>query len=72
MKNIKKPTEAGMLCMIDCDMFHSFMKNTWVGDLGALSHITNNDTGHYNVTIINESVQGHSGNMPATKRASYI
>ena len=42
----KKPTEAGMLSTIDENTFHLFTKKTWIGDSGALCHVTNNDTGH--------------------------
>ena len=30
-----------------------FTKNTWIRDLGASCHITNNDTGFYDITDIN-------------------
>ena len=45
-----------------------FMKNTWIGDLGASCHITNDDSGLYAITIIDESFQGISGIMPAVKK----
>ena len=41
----KVPIEAGMMCIIDGEMLFLLMKNTWIGDLGASNHITNNDTG---------------------------
>ena len=44
------------------------MKNTWIGDLGASCHITNDDSGLYAITIIDESFQGISGIMPAVKK----
>ena len=30
MENVKMPMEAGMLCTIDGETFHLFMKNTWI------------------------------------------
>ena len=68
MEDVKQPSEAGLICTIDGDTFFSFMKNTWIGDSGASCHITNNDTGLYDVMDINESIQGSSGIMPATKK----
>ena len=65
------PTKTGMLYTIDRDAFHSFMKNTWIGNLGVSCHITNHDTGFYDIKKINESVQGILGNMSATKKASF-
>ena len=50
--------EAGVLCMIDGETFHLFMKNTWIGNLGASCHITNDETGLYDVTEINKLVEG--------------
>ena len=31
-----------------------FTTNTWIGDTGATSHMTNNDKGFMNVQVINE------------------
>ena len=56
-----------MMCTIDDDTFFSFTKNTWIGDSGVSCHITNNNTGLYDITNIDESIQGSSGIMPATK-----
>ena len=61
-------SEAGMMCTIDGDRFYSFTKNTWIRDSGASYHITNNDTGMYDITNINESIQGNSSIMPAMKK----
>ena len=43
----------------------------WIGDLGSLCHITNDDNHVFNAIDIDESIQGSSGIMPATKKASY-
>ena len=43
MENVKKPVEAGILCMIQ-----------GIGDLGASCHITNNDIGLYDITDIHK------------------
>ena len=48
-------TEAGMMCTIDVEMFFSFGKNAWIQDLGTLCHLSNNDSGLYNITNINKS-----------------
>ena len=68
MEDVKWPSEAGMMCTIDGNTFFSFMKNTWIGDLGASCHITNNDDGMYDIININKSIQGSSGIMLATKK----
>ena len=44
-EDVKQPSEAGMMCTINGNTFFSFTKNTWIGDLGASCHITNDDTG---------------------------
>ena len=44
--------------------------NMWISDLGALCHITNDDSGMYDVTDINELVEDSSGSMPITKEAN--
>ena len=67
-ENVKKPMEAGMLCMIDGTTFHSFMKNMWIGDSGASCHNTNNYKSLHDVMNINKLVQGSSGNMSTTKK----
>ena len=56
MKNVKKPTEAIILCTIDGETFHSFTKNTWIGNSGASCHTTIDDTVLYDITEINKSV----------------
>ena len=67
VENVKKPTEAGMVCTIDDDILFLFMENTWIRYSGALSHTMNDDIGLFNVIDINESIQGSSRNMLATK-----
>ena len=69
MEKVKKPMEAGMLHTIDGETLHSFTKNTWINDSGASCHITNENTGLYNV--VNKLVQGSSGNTSATKRGKF-
>ena len=63
--SVKRPSEAGMMCIIDG---HSFTKNTWIGDSGVSCHITNDKHGMYDVIDIDESIQGSSSIMPATKK----
>ena len=67
-ENFKKPMKAGMLHTVDGEIFYLFTKNMWIGDSGTLCHITNNDTGLYNVTKINKSIEGSVGSMSATKK----
>ena len=45
-----------MMCTIDGQSFDKFTKNSWIGNLGASCHITNNGTELYYVTNINELV----------------
>ena len=59
----KTPPEEGTLCIVNHETFHFFAKKC-----GDLCHIINKDTGLYDVTDIDESVQGSSGNMFATKK----
>ena len=58
--------EAGILCTIDGETFHSIAKNTWIDNSGASCHITNNNTGLYDITEINKLVQGILGIISAT------
>ena len=68
VKDVKQFSQAGMMCTIDGDTFYSFTKHTWIGDLGASCHITNNNTGMIGVTDIDELIQGSSSIMPATEK----
>ena len=54
--NFKKTMEAGTLCTIVSETFYSLTKNTWISNLGASWHITNNDTGFNDIHNINKSV----------------
>ena len=60
-----------MLCTINDETFHLFTKNTWIGDSGASCYIINDITGVYDVTDINKSVQGCSGNVSSMKKVNY-
>ena len=64
----EKNTENGMMCTIDGTSFHLFTKNTWIGDSGASCYITNDEHGMYDITEIDELIQGSSGIMPTTKK----
>ena len=68
MDNEKQSSEAGMMCTINGDTFYSFTINTWIGDSCASCHIINDDSGMYDITDIDESTQGSSSIMPATKK----
>ena len=57
-----------MSCMIDGETFHLLTKNMKISDLDASCHITNYDTGLYDIIEINKSVKGSLGNMFATKK----
>ena len=56
------------MCTINGDTFFSFMKNMWIGDLGASCHIMNDDTILFDIIAIKKLIQGSSGIMPATKK----
>ena len=55
-------------CTVDGESFFTFTKNTQIGDAGTSRHITNNDTVMYNITGIDELLEGSSGNMKVTKK----
>ena len=57
-----------MMCTIDGETFHTFTKNTWIGNSGTSCHITHNDNGHFKVTEIHELIQGSLGSLPAIKK----
>ena len=56
-EDVKQPLEAGLMCT-----------NTWIRDSGESCHITNDDTGLYDIIDIDESIQGSSSIMPAMKK----
>ena len=68
MKDVKQPSEAGMMCTIERDTFYLFTKNTSIGGSSALCHITNDNTGLFDVIDINELIQGSFTIMPTTKK----
>ena len=68
-EDVKQLSEAGMICTINGNTFFSFTKNTQNRDSGTSCHITNNNTGLYDIINIDKSIQGSSGIMPATKKA---
>ena len=39
-ENVKKPMDAGMLCTIDGDTFHSHTKNRLIGNCGTSCHVS--------------------------------
>ena len=67
MEDVKEPLKIGMMCTINGDTFYSFMRNTWIGGSGVSCHITKDDTSLYDITNIDELIQGSSGIMPAMK-----
>ena len=70
MEDVKLPSEAAMMCIINGDTFFLFTKNTWIGDSGVQCHITNNDTGAFDIIDINMLIQGSSSTMPAMKKGN--
>ena len=63
--------EAVLTMMEETCMTNSgkFTTNTWIGDTGATSHMTNSDKGLMNVQIINERIKMGNGKfMVATKK----
>ena len=57
-----------MLCNINGDNFYSFTENTWISDSGASHHITNDDTGLFDITNIYKWIQESSSNMLVPKK----
>ena len=49
-----------------------FTRNTWIGDYDASCHITNDNTSLFDIIDIDELIQGSSGNISATKMASFM
>ena len=68
VEDVKQPSDAGMNVYIDGDTFFLFRKNTWIGDSGASCHITNIDTGLFDIINFSELIQGSSGIIPAVKK----
>ena len=68
IKNIKMPMKAGMVFMIGRETFHMFMENTWITDSGTSCYITNDDTGLFEATEIQELIQGSLDSMLTTKK----
>ena len=68
VNNVEKPMEANMLCPFNGETFHSFTKSTLIGSVGVSGHIADNDTGLYDITDANMSVQG---SLAIWKRANY-
>ena len=64
MKNVQ---EEGVL--MASNQSNKFTKDTWVGDTGATSHMTNSDKGLIDVQMINEQIRVGNGKfMIATKK----
>ena len=62
----KKSEETVLINMSETN---KFTKNTWIGDTGATSHMTNSSEGLQEVTTINEQIKmGNAKYMTATKR----
>ena len=62
------PTEVGMLCTINGDIFYLLTKKIWIRDSGALCLFINNNISLFNVINIDKWIQGSSGSMPAIKK----
>ena len=62
-KKIKKTA------LINVSETNKFTKNTWIGDTGATSHMTNSDEGLQETVTINEQIKmGNGKYMTATKK----
>ena len=64
--------ETMLTAMEDKCMFNNnkFTSNTWIGDTGAMSHMTNSDKGITNVKIIHEEIKmGNGQYMTAMKKS---
>ena len=49
-------------------MLNTLLRNTWIEDSSASCYVTNDDTGMYDITDIDESIQGSSNILPAMKK----
>ena len=56
------------MCTINGSSFHSFTNNTCIGNSFASCRITKDKNGMYDVTEIDEYIQGSSGILPAMKK----
>ena len=68
VEDVKQPSESCMMCTIDGDTFFLFTKNTQIGDSSASC---NGNTGIYDITDINESIQGSSSITTTTKKGMF-
>ena len=62
--------ETVMMCIIDGELFFTFLKHKQIGDSGVSCYITNNDTEIHDVADISKSVQGFLDNLKATKKGN--
>ena len=60
--------EMSMMYAISGESFFMFTNYRWICNWGALCHITNNDTGMYDITDIKKLVQYICGNIKATEK----
>ena len=60
------------MCTTNGELFFIFTKHTWIDDLGTFCHVSNNNTAIYDITDIDESMQGGTGNVKATKRDNFV
>ena len=70
MDDVKQPSEACMMCAISRETFHFFMKNMWIGVSGALCHITNNNTGLFDIIDIIKLIQGSFSIVSTMKKST--
>ena len=64
MKNVQEE-----VVLMASNQSNKFTKDTWVGDTGATSHMTNSDKGLIDVQMINEQIRVGNGKfMIATKK----
>ena len=57
-----------MFCIVDGEMYLSFIEHTWIGDTSSSCHIINQSTCMFYDESINESVQDSFGGVQATKK----
>ena len=55
-------------CMIDGNSYPAFTDSRMYGDTATSCHLTDDDTGMYDVVLINENVSGIRGDETATKK----
>ena len=60
------------MCLIGRQSFYTFTKNSLIGNLGVSCHITNDETGLYNVSNIDKLVSKSMGSVSITNKEKAV